>query len=203
MKIISSSYVNSLLPASQNKNTNITFDSLLSILSDHKYSPPKSVATPAKNADVLTPSAQVAISKNAQNLPARTTGGPDQWYQQFILRCAKEDPAHGDDLAKGIAYGSTDAYGNFDPNASPLMDISMWPTTYYSHTGGLVTPENLAAFKAENVKAHSDMITLYQAEKTKGTPAADILEKLFRYMDTRSDSYLNILGWERAATATA
>ncbi len=60
-----------------------------------------------------------------------------------------------------------------------------------------MTEENLAAFKAEAAKVTAGRISLYQTEKAKGTPDAQILGKLFAFVDSQSDNYLNKLNWAR------
>ena len=113
-----------------------------------------------------------------------------------MLRDAESDPVFAKKMAEQFAYNdSYELHG-------PLVDISHDPIRY-SGTGEVVTEENLAAFKAEAAKVTAGRIALYQAEKAKGTPDAQILEKLFAYVDGQSDNYLSKLNWTRVPQQNA
>lgn len=143
-------------------------------------------------------SADVKISQVAKDLAAGTRGGASLRWQRDVINNAKEDAAFAEKMTKDYAYD--DSY----MTTGPLVDISGYPTIRYTYTGEVMTDGNLAEFKTEAAKARTDRISLYESEKAKGTSDVNILEKLFRYTDTRSDSYLNIVGWERAnATESA
>ena len=118
--------------------------------------------------------------------------GPNLANQELLIKSAKENPAWGEQFTKDFAYDK-----GFE-TTGPLVDISNYPTMRYTYTGELVTDSNLAAFKAEAATARTGRVALYEAEKAKGTLDAAILEKLFRFTDTQSDSYLSKIGWERA-----
>lgn len=137
-------------------------------------------------------SADVKISQAAKDLAVGTRGGASLRWQRDVINNAKEDTSFAEKMTKDYAYD--DSY----MTTGPLVDISGYPTIRYTYTGEVMTDGNLAEFKAEAAKARTDRISLYESEKAKGTSDVDILEKLFRYTDTRSDSYLNIVGWERA-----
>ena len=142
----------------------------------------------------------VSISDTAKALAAgdtKTSAGPNLAYQEHLIKNTKEYPAWGEKFTEDFAYDSGFETGG------PLVDISNYPTIRYTYTGELVTDSNLAAFKAEAATARTGRVALYEAEKAKGSSDAAILEKLFRYTDTQSDSYLSKIGWERASpTAT-
>jgi hypothetical protein len=133
----------------------------------------------------------VNISQAAQDLAvAAASGNPYLEFRAIALRDAKEDPAYASKLAEQFAYD--DSYEKH----GPLVDISHDPIRY-SATGEVVTEESLAAFKAEAAKVTAGRIALYQAEKARGTPDAQILEKLFSFVDGQSDNYLRLLNWAR------
>jgi len=151
-------------------------------------------ATTANYADTVTLSTQgkaLAVSDQQQGV------GWTLSNQEHVINSVKEFPVWGAKYTEDFAYD--DSY----EKTGPLVDISNLPTIRYTYTGELVTDSNLAAFKAEAATARLGRVALYEAEKAKGTPDAEILEKLFRYTDTHSDSYLSKISWERASpTAT-
>lgn len=108
---------------------------------------------------------------------------------------AKLDPSFAEKFAREYAYDDS------LEKSGPLVDISGYPAIRYTYTGEAVTDVNMAEFKTEAGNARLGRIALYQSEKSKGTPDAEILDKLFRYTDTQPDSYLSKLGWERAKVA--
>ncbi len=141
---------------------------------------------------------KVSISNTAKALAAgdaKPSAGPNLAYQELLIKNVKEYPSWGEKFTKDFAYDK-----GFE-TTGPLVDISNLPTIRYTYTGELVTDSNLSAFKAEAATARTGRVALYEAEKAKGTSDAAILEKLFRYTDTQSDSYLSKIGWERAKPA--
>lgn len=137
---------------------------------------------------------KVSISDAAKTLlnSEAKAPGSNLAYQELLMKNVKENPAWGEQFTKDFAYDK-----GFE-TTGPLMDISNYPTMRYTYTGEMVTNSNLAAFKAEAATARTGRVALYEEEKAKGTSDADILEKLFRFTDTQSDSYLSKIGWERA-----
>ncbi len=140
----------------------------------------------------------ITISDAARTLAASSSPAeeaPSLRYRRIMLADAKADP----DLAKKAAR----EYANDRSHElhGPLVDIRDYPTIRFSATGEVVTEESLAAFKTEAAKAREGRMALYQAEKAKGTPDAEILEKLFAYTDTLSDSYLSKINWTRPGLA--
>lgn len=158
----------------------------------------KRSASQTANVVTQTPSTQVTISSAGQSLAYQSTESPSQEFRRITLEDAKLDPAFAERFTRDYAYDDSLEKGG------PLVDISGYPSIRYTYTGEAVTDANLAEFKAEAGNARSGRIALYQSEKAKGTSDVEILELLFRYTDTQSDSYLSKLGWERAqATETA
>jgi hypothetical protein len=156
----------------------------------------KELATtvPASSAgSAASSSFTVTISQAARDL---ATTDPSLRFRAIVLRDAESDPVFAKKMAEQFAYDdSYELHG-------PLVDISHDPIRY-SGTGEVVTEENLAAFKAEAAKVTAGRIALYQAEKAKGTPDAQILEKLFAYVDGQSDNYLSKLNWTRVPQQNA
>lgn len=115
-------------------------------------------------------------------------------YRDITLRDAKADP----EFAAKTTYEF--AQDNSYALHGPMVDITQDPIRY-SATGEVVTEKGVAEFKAQASKARDELIALYQSEKGKGTPDAQILEKLFSARDTQPDSYLKKLNWERPDTS--
>ncbi|WP_306606542.1 hypothetical protein [Azonexus sp.] len=132
------------------------------------------------------------LSQTSSDQATGSRGGTHLLWQSGVIDTAREFPAWGEKFAHDFAYD--DGY----QTNGPLVDITNYPTMRYTYTGELVTDKNLAEFKAEAAIARTERIALYEAEKADGTADPEIIEKLFRLTDSRSDSYLNIVGWERA-----
>lgn len=140
----------------------------------------------------------MAASASASSAAGAGAGGakavaehPSRVYQERELRNAQSDPAYAKKAAHDFAYN--DSYMLH----GPMVDISHDPIRY-SATGEVVTDEGLAAFKSQAREARDRLIALYQSEKGKGTPDAEILEKLFRARDGQPAGYLQKLNWVRA-----
>lgn len=155
------------------------------------------LATPATNlADKVT------ISQAAKDrLAAETqTGLDDNWARSFrekMVAAAQEDPIYGEKITREYAYDTSyETYG-------PLIDISHPPEIRYSHTQEVVTEESLAAFKQEAAQVTAGRKALYESEKAKGTPDAEILQKLYDYTDKQSQNYLSKVGWKPSESSAA
>lgn len=160
------------------------------VLSSQKSEARETPASPAASA-ASSPTA-VTISGAARALASQPASDPSLSARALQIRNAEGDPAYARKRAEEFAYyDGHEKYG-------PLVDITHDPIRY-SATGEVVTEESLAAFKEEAAKVTAGRIALYQAEKAKGTPDVQILEKLFAYVDGQSDNYLGKLGWTRAA----
>lgn len=155
-------------------------------------SQPISFGASTENPAPAEAATDVKISQAAKELSAGARGGASLRWQRDVLNNAKADAVFAEKMARDYAYD--DSY----VITGPLVDISSYPTIRYTYTGEVMTDGNLTEFKTEAAKARTDRISLYESEKAKGTSDVDILEKLFRFTDTQSDSYLNIVGWERA-----
>ncbi|WP_226929529.1 hypothetical protein [Janthinobacterium aquaticum] len=112
-----------------------------------------------------TPASSDSAIKQDGN-PASTSSD----YRNHLINSAKSDAMEAEKL---LAY-------NIAPNsgAFPLIDISNWPTVRYSVSGELQTPESEAYFSDIAKMASTARTELVQAERSKGTPTADILEKV-------------------------
>lgn len=152
-----------------------------------KFTAQQTAATPPQPA---ANTSSATISQAARDLAALPTTDPSLHFRAVVLRDAQSDPVFAKKMAEQFA--NNDSYEKH----GPMVNITVNPIRY-SFTGEVVTDKNLAEFKAEAEKVTTGRIALYQAEKAKGTPDVQILEKLFTYVDGQSDNYLSKLNWTR------
>ncbi|MBB5610887.1 MULTISPECIES: hypothetical protein [unclassified Janthinobacterium] len=91
-------------------------------------------------------------------------------YRAQLLNAAKADPVKAEKL---LAFSTAPESGAF-----PLIDISQWPAVRYSVSGELQTPQSQAYVSETAASAAKARDALLHAERSKGTPAAAILEKV-------------------------
>lgn len=154
--------------------------------------------TSADPAAMIVDSATISQAAKDKLAASQSTVLPDDQMSHFrdiILRNAASDPAFAKKFAQDYAYDAS------YETTGPLVDIGAKPgdPKRYHYTKEIVTDSNVAAFKTEAVKVREGRVALYEAEKTKGTPDKDILDKLFNYTDKQSDDYLGKTGWIRAS----
>lgn len=159
-----------------------------------------STASSAASSTATTGSASSAVSDTvtlsaaAKAAVAQTSSGYDAALRSKTIREAEQDPRFGAQTAYEYAHDTFSMTG-------PFVNINTDPMTY-SATGEVVTPENLAAFKAEAASATASKIAVYNAEKAKGTPDSEILKKLYAVTNAQPDGYLSKVGWVRDATGS-
>lgn len=137
---------------------------------------------------------RVTISKDAlarldasQNLNQSRVSAVGR-YRDAVIRNAEADASAAEKMASELAHDVSYA------QTGPLVDISNLPKITYTYTGEPVTNENMAAFKSEATKVSSGRLALYNEEKSKGTPDAQIIKKIFDYDDRQSEQYQKITG---------
>jgi hypothetical protein len=83
----------------------------------------------------------------------------------------------------------------YDPDSDGIHGL------FYFNSGEPVTPENkLRYIELGRIKS-AETTRIFNAEKAKGTPAAEIFEKAQRYVATLPDDYLSAIGWFRETYA--
>ncbi|MGE6473334.1 hypothetical protein [Serratia proteamaculans] len=92
-------------------------------------------------------------------------------YRADLVNVAKADDHEAEKL---LQYNTPNTF-------HPLIDISSWPTVRYSVTGELQTRESMAYFAQVNTTAVQDRMALVHAERSQGTPAAEILDKVLAF----------------------
>ena len=113
----------------------------------------------------VTEAAATTLASKQDVAPA--SGGN---YRNRLLDSARADPQEAEKL---LAFNTAP-----DSGAFPLIDISNWPTVRYSVSGELQTPESEAYFAGVATSASKARLDLLQQERAKGTPPAEILDKV-------------------------
>lgn len=107
-------------------------------------------------------------------------------HKNHMMNIARSDPAEAAALAYGYAHNSL---------SGELLDCSDRPNIRYSATGELVTPATSAYFARTYLAMQKERTELYQAELSKGTHSADILEKIFDFNESMPTRFLEMAGW--------
>jgi hypothetical protein len=106
--------------------------------------------------------------------------------REWMLDTAAKDPEKAKMWAHLVAY---------DPIEGPTLKNTDSPISRVSATGEIYTP----AMERYCIKVWNAMqagrSALYQSEVAKGTPDAQILEKVFAYHDTYPVGYRRLLDW--------
>lgn len=123
---------------------------------------------------------------SASSVKATGMGKMSEW--------AHADPALAEKFASEFAFGIDLALVDISKS-----DMRMSSGAKYVATGEPITEESQARFAQETNKVREGKISLYQSEKAKGTPDADILDKLISFMDTQPEKYLRMIDWQRVS----
>lgn len=154
--------------------------------------PVSAYAMQRKPAAESPPSAdKVSLSQEAcPHSRAASNGTQAQDLGRFSAM-AHANPKVAEHLAMDYAF-------DFD---LPVVDLSHEDLVtgkggVYAATGEPVTNESEAWFSHEAARVRQERIALYQSEKAKGTPDADIFDKIIRFMDAQPERYLQLLNWK-------
>lgn len=115
--------------------------------------------------------------------PGRT---PSVEINARMLRDAEADPDHAWQAVERCVYASF---------AGPLLDITDPDNIRYSATGELVTPQSVAYYSKTAAIVKKELAGLYQHEKSLGTPPAQILKKVFCFLETQPRAFLEMSAW--------
>ncbi|WP_156882695.1 hypothetical protein [Pseudomonas sp. CF161] len=123
-------------------------------------------------AQVLASASSTTVAKTAgTGSPASQGKVSVENYRTDLVNVAKADNSEAEKL---LEYNTSNTF-------HPLIDISGWPSVRYSVTGELQTPESTAYFAHVNASAVKERMALVQAERSQGTPAAEILDKVLAF----------------------
>ncbi len=168
------------------------------IQSNYMQSSP--ATTPYSSAQRQTPAAALAvitdtvtISQVAQDRLAASEANTHPVKHSWIVQAAIDNPTVAEKMAYEMAY---DIDG-------PLVDISGIKEgtgiIRYTVTGLPVTEESQTYFDQESSKVMRGRIALYETEKAKHAPPAEMIEKMIAYMDAQSDRYKQMIDWQGRA----
>ncbi len=136
---------------------------------------------------------QVTISDAARNLASQQSSATQGRtpIQEKLLNSAASDPASAEKLAHDIANTpSTIFYDIRDQLASGTMG----PLNKLS-SGRIVDETFKENFSKEAAVIDAQSKAIYESEKAKGTPADQILAKLFDHTNAQSKDYLEASSW--------
>lgn len=112
-------------------------------------------------------------------VPAATDAGD---FKTSILSAASKSDAHAENLLGQFSSAGYDQ----------LVDVSNWPTVRYSASGELQTPESTAYFSKVSAEAVQGRTELLNAERAKGTAAAEILDKVLAFNSELPQRFKNM-----------
>lgn len=149
-----------------------------------------SASEPAKTADtvIISQAARDVLSSSSDTSETSVTDG-------WLSRAAHSNPADAEKLAYELSHTSDGALVNLTDYINGTGPIR------YTNTGQPVTEESEARFNnlAQNIlKERTD---LYNTEKAKGTPAAEIVDKLIGFMKAQPTWYLEMSGWSKSVVS--
>lgn len=146
-----------------------------------------STKDPAKTADtaIISQAGRDALSSSSDTSETSVTDG-------WLSRAAHSDPADAEKLAYGFSHTSDGALVNITDYANGTGPIR------YTATDQPVTEENQARFNNLAQKILKERTDLYDTEKAKGTPAAEIVDKLIGFMKAQPTWYLEMSGWSKS-----
>lgn len=135
----------------------------------------------------------VTISQAARDLLSATVSGvrSDSTLSKMVSKSAHEDPVQAEKLAYDYSHCQQVPWLDFSEHTKGTGPIR------YAATGQPVTEESEAYFNSVSSAVLQHGTDLYNTEKAKGTPAADILDKLFGYFDALPARYNEMTSWGR------
>lgn len=148
---------------------------------------------------------QVTISRQGHDLARDVSSDAKNAFREQLSAMAHADPAMAEDLLHGYTFGFDLMRVNvpLPPGDYPSGTTFSMPATspLTDALGRLVTEESSASFEQAADRVRDDRMAIYRSEKAKGTPAADILDKIFTFMDSQPINYQRLSGWQRSSSA--
>ncbi|WP_252179461.1 hypothetical protein [Endozoicomonas sp. 4G] len=128
---------------------------------------------------------QVQISETAKNL---SQIGTKQAFNDRMLNLYMSDSGLAETTAKNLAYGQDLLFVKL-PESGLLKD------TYYLDGTPVTDQGYKSRFESEAGAYRKQRIALYEAEKSKGTPVGQIIEKLSDFYKNLPESYHLKIGY--------
>ena len=102
-------------------------------------------------------------------------------HRLHLLSFAQSNPGNAEELLA--------AHLPKEDGTLPLLDFAEWPQVRYATSGEAQTPESEAYFHKMTAAANVLREALIEAERTKGTPALYILDKLLNLNSALPERY--------------
>lgn len=132
----------------------------------------------------------VTISQAARDrLSAESGARSDATLPNSFSQAAHADPKLAEKLAYDYSHDPLVPWLDFSDHTNGTGPIR------YAATGQPVTEESEGYFNRFSSAELQNRVDLYNSEKAKGTPAADILDKIFGYIDTLPTRYKEMINW--------
>jgi hypothetical protein len=148
---------------------------------------------------------QVTISPKGQELSRNASSSPQTTYREQLSAKAHADPAMAKDLLNGYTFGFDLLRVNvpLPPGDHPSGSTFSMPATspLTDAMGRLVTDERRSSFEQTATRVRDGRMAIYRSEQAKGTSAAEILDKIFSFMDSQPTDYQLLSGWLRSSSA--
>jgi hypothetical protein len=110
----------------------------------------------------------------------------NQELREDIMNDARSSQEEGIRLAHSYAFESL---------TMPLVDVTDWDNIRYSGNGELITAESSAYYSETVLTMQKQRAALYRTEIGKGTPPAEVLEKILEFNDSLPPRFLDMNGW--------
>lgn len=140
------------------------------------------IADPAKNA------VQVTLSGAGKALAASESNvGKSNKYEWLSKDAHELSEPMADKLAQDMSYASDGI----------LLDINNSVNGAWRLAGSdnILTDAEKNHFEQLSSKVRKDRINIYETEKSKGTPAANIMDKILSYNQNLPEKYKELSGW--------
>lgn len=150
-----------------------------------------------RSADLMATSADpVFISQAARDLLSTSPAmRSDATFSKLLSKSAHEDPVQAEKLAYDFSHSPDVQFLDFSDHINGTGPLR------YAATGQPVTEESEAYFNSLSSVALQNKINLYNAEKAKGTPAAEIMDKIIGYIDALPARYQAMINWSGSKPA--
>lgn len=137
---------------------------------------------------------RVTISSAAMEKAAKEENGATQSrtaIQEKLLKSAQSDPQSAEKLASDMANTSSTIFYDISDQlasgrAGPVNKLS---------SGRIIDDAFKEKFSNESSVIDAQRKAIYDSEKAKGTPAAEILSKMFDFTNSQSRDYLEATCW--------
>ncbi|WNW13493.1 hypothetical protein RRX38_20805 [Pseudomonas sp. DTU_2021_1001937_2_SI_NGA_ILE_001] len=142
--------------------------------------------TVAKTGIPTSPFANLLQAAEGKYKTAETNSTRGSAQRQWLMEKANRSPQEAAELAHGYAYHSLNGQG---------IDLTDYPVIRYCATGEIVTDESSSGFESYFKHMQLQRSALYESELLKGTPPAQILEKILDFNDSQPKRFRDMANW--------